>query len=83
MGANIRVVDRVAIIDGVKQLVGAPITTPDLRAGAAMIVAGLIAEGTTEISGVHFIRRGYEHIDSKLRQLGARVEWVSREVNDY
>ena len=83
MGANIRVVDRVAIIDGVNQLVGAPITTPDLRAGAAMIVAGLIAEGTTEISGVHFIRRGYEHIDSKLRQLGARVEWVSREVNDY
>ena len=83
MGANIRVVDRVAIIDGVKQLVGAPITTPDLRAGAAMIVAGLIAEGTTEISGVQYIRRGYENIDLKLRQLGAKVEWVSREVNDY
>lgn len=83
MGASIRVVDRVAIIDGVKQLFGAPITTPDLRAGAAMIVAGLIAEGVTEISGVQYIRRGYEHIDVKLRQLGARVEWVSREVNDY
>ena len=80
MGANIRVVDRVAIVEGVNHLVGAPITTTDLRAGAAMIVAGLIAEGTTEISATQFIRRGYENIDVKLRQLGARVEWITRET---
>ena len=83
MGANVRVVDRVAIIDGVDHLVGAPITATDLRAGAAMIVAGLMADGTTEIAGGQFIKRGYEHIDSKLRQLGAKIEWVSREVADY
>ena len=81
MGANIRVVDRVAIVDGVNRLVGCPITTTDLRAGAAMIVAGLIAEGTTEIGATHFIRRGYENIDVKLRQLGAKVEWITRETN--
>ena len=83
MGANVRVVDRVAIVDGVKQLVGCPITTTDLRAGAAMIVAGLIAEGTTEIGATQFIKRGYENIDVKLRQLGAKVEWISREVGNY
>jgi len=83
MGANVRVVDRVAIVDGVKQLVGCPITTTDLRAGAAMIVAGLIAEGTTTIGATHFIKRGYENIDVKLRQLGAKVEWISREVGNY
>ena len=83
MGANVRVVDRVAIVDGVKQLVGCPITTTDLRAGAAMIVAGLIAEGTTEIGATHFIKRGYENIDVKLRQLGAKVEWISRETGNY
>ncbi|MBQ2955418.1 MAG: UDP-N-acetylglucosamine 1-carboxyvinyltransferase [Clostridia bacterium] len=81
MGANIRVVDRVAIVDGVNHLVGCPITTTDLRAGAAMIVAGLIAEGTTEIGSTQFIRRGYENIDVKLRQLGAKVEWITRETN--
>ena len=80
MGANIRVVDRVAIVDGVSHLVGCPITTTDLRAGAAMIVAGLIADGTTEIGSTQFIKRGYENIDAKLRQLGARVEWITRET---
>ncbi len=83
MGANIRIVDRVAIVDGVERLTGAPVTATDLRAGAAMVVAGLIADGTTEISGVQYIRRGYEHIDAKLRQLGARISWLSREVKDY
>ncbi len=83
MGANIRVLDRVAIVDGVSHLTGAPVAATDLRAGAAMVVAGLIAEGTTEISGAQFIRRGYENIDQKLRQLGARIERISREVSDY
>ncbi len=80
MGANAHVEGRVAFITGVKQLVGAPIAATDLRAGAAMIVAGLMAEGTTEISGVHFIKRGYENIDQKLKQLGARVEWITRDT---
>ena len=83
MGANVRVVDRVAIVEGVNKLVGCPITTTDLRAGAAMIVAGLIAEGTTVIGATQFIRRGYENIDVKLRQLGAKVEWISRETGNY
>ncbi len=83
MGANVRVVDRVAIIEGVDHLVAAPITATDLRAGAAMIVAGLMAEGTTVIGGTQYIKRGYENIDAKLRQLGAKVEWISRETGNY
>ena len=82
MGANIRIVDRVAIVDGTDRLMSAPVTATDLRAGAALIVAGLIAEGTTEIANAHFIRRGYEKIDEKLRHLGAQVEWYTREVPD-
>ena len=82
MGANIRVVDRVAIVEGVDKLTSAPVAATDLRAGAALVVAGLIAEGTTEISNAHFIRRGYENIDKKLTQLGARVEWSTRESDD-
>ncbi len=82
MGANIRVVDRVAIVEGVEKLTSAPVMATDLRAGAALVVAGLIAEGVTEISSAHFIRRGYENIDKKLSKLGARVEWSVRE-SDY
>jgi len=78
MGANIRVIDRVAIIDGVKALSGVCVTATDLRASAAMVVAGLIAEGTTEIAGVKYIKRGYEHIDVKLRSLGAKIELLQR-----
>lgn len=73
MGAHIRVVDRTAIIEGVGQLYGAPVTTTDLRAGAALLVAGLMAHGTTEIYEPHFIDRGYEHIEDKLRALGATI----------
>ena len=82
MGANIRVVDRMAIVEGVDRLTSAPVAATDLRAGAALVVAGLIAEGTTEISNAHFIRRGYENIDKKLAALGAHVEWSARE-SDY
>ena len=78
----IRIVDRVAIVDGTDRLMSAPVTATDLRAGAALIVAGLIAEGTTEIANAHYIRRGYEKIDEKLRHLGAQVEWYTREVPD-
>lgn len=73
MGARIRVVDRVAMIEGVPQLYGAPVTTTDLRAGAALIVAGLMARGVTEIYEPEYIDRGYEHIEQKLRSLGADI----------
>ncbi len=73
MGANIRVVDRTAIIEGVPTLYGAPVTTTDLRAGAALLVAGLMAKGETEIYEPEYIDRGYEHIEDKLRSLGAVI----------
>ena len=76
MGAKIKVEGRVAVIEGVESLSGAPVTAPDLRAGAAMVIAGLAAEGTTEIDGVHYIERGYESIIEKLRGVGADIKSV-------
>lgn len=73
MGARVRVMDRVAIIDGVESLWGAPVYASDLRAGAALVVAGLMAEGVTEIGNVHFIDRGYEKLENKLSLLGAQI----------
>ncbi|MGN0453151.1 MAG: UDP-N-acetylglucosamine 1-carboxyvinyltransferase [Ruminococcus sp.] len=75
MGANISVEGRVAIIDG-QTLHGAPVKATDLRAGAALIIAGLVANGVTEVSGVHYIERGYEEIVDKLRALGADIKKV-------
>lgn len=76
MGGNAKIEDRVAIIEGVEKLSGAPVTATDLRAGAALIIAGLIAEGVTEISNVEFIDRGYEDIEHKLVGLGADIERI-------
>ena len=76
MGARIRVIDNTAIIEGVERLVGTSVHATDLRAGAAMIVAGLLAEGETTISGVAHIDRGYERLDHKLNLLGAMIERV-------
>jgi len=73
MGANIRIVGRTALIDGVTQLQGAPVICTDLRAGAALVVAGLMAQGVTEIYEPNYIDRGYEHIEKKLRSLGANI----------
>ncbi len=73
MGANVRVVDRTAMIEGVPQLIGAPVTATDLRAGAALVVAGLMAKGVTEIYDPEYIDRGYENFESKLRSLGADI----------
>lgn len=73
MGARVRVVERTALIEGVPQLFGAPVTTTDLRAGAALVVAGLMAKGVTEIYEPGYIDRGYEHIEQKLRSLGADI----------
>ena len=73
MGADISVEDRVAVVRGVRALDGAPVMAPDIRAGAALVVAGLAAKGETVISRVYHIDRGYERIEEKLRSLGAEV----------
>ena len=79
MGANSRVIETTAIITGVDKLVGARVSATDLRAGAALVIAALMADGVTEISGVGHLLRGYEHIDQKLRSLGAMIEHIRLE----
>lgn len=79
MGANIKVEGRVAIIDGVEKLTGAVVKATDLRAGAAMVIAGLVAEGTTEITNIEHIDRGYPHIEAKFRALGADIRRIECE----
>ncbi len=76
MGANIHVEDRVAIIEGTANLTGAVVKACDLRAGAAMVIAGLSAEGVTQIEDVQFIERGYQNIVGKLQALGADIRCV-------
>ena len=76
MGARIQVDGHLAIIEGVKKLTGAPIKACDLRAGAALVIAGLMAHGTTEVEGVGYIERGYEDIIEKLRGVGADIKSV-------
>ncbi len=79
MGASIKVEGNTAIVDGVKKLTGAEISAPDLRAGAALIIAGLAADGCTVIDDIQYIERGYEGLDEKLRQLGGQIERVACE----
>ena len=76
LGAKITVESRVAMIEGVKNLKGAKVSATDLRAGAAMVVAGLYAEGVTEIDNIKYIDRGYEDIEEKLSNLGASIERI-------
>ena len=86
MGANIKMVDgNVAIIYGVDRYTGAEIDAPDLRAGAALVIAGLAAEGYTTVSHIGYIQRGYERFDEKIRALGGLIEKVDseREVNKF
>ena len=75
MGASISYHDRTAMITGVKELFGSPVKAMDLRAGAAMIIAGLMAHGATEIYDIHHIDRGYENIVDKFKALGANIEY--------
>jgi UDP-N-acetylglucosamine 1-carboxyvinyltransferase len=75
MGANIQVDGKVAVFEGVETLHAAPIKACDLRAGAAMVIAGLVAEGTTQVEEIYHIERGYEDIVEKLRQLGADIRY--------
>ena len=79
MGANIKVEGNTAIIDGVEKLTGARVSAPDLRAGAALVIAGLAAEGFTVVDDIVYIQRGYERFEDKLRSLGAEIERVSSE----
>ena len=73
MGAQITVDGKVAIVEGVDHLKGAPVRALDLRAGAAMVIAGLVAEGTTVLEDIQYIERGYENIVEKLVDLGADI----------
>ena len=79
MGARIQIQGQTAIVTGVERLQGAPVTATDLRSGAALVLAGLGAEGITEVSGVHHIDRGYVAIEQKLRSLGADVDRLTIE----
>ena len=79
MGADIKVESNVAIINGVDHYMGARVSAPDLRAGAALVIAGLAAEGITVIDDIHFIERGYEEFPEKLSRVGAKIEKVSTE----
>lgn len=79
MGANIKVEGNTAIIDGVEHLTGATLNAPDLRAGAALVIAALAAEGITTIEDIVYIERGYEDFPQKLKSLGAMIEKVSEE----
>ena len=77
MGANIQVDGKVAVVEGVERLTGAPVKALDLRAGAAMLIAGLMADGITEVEEIHHIERGYSSLVDKLRSLGADIRKVS------
>ena len=76
MGANIKIDGRIAIVEGVKQLTGCEVKATDLRAGAAMILSGLVANGETIISEIHHIDRGYTRIEEKFNNLGANVQRI-------
>ena len=76
MGAQVEMAGATAVIDGVDGLLGAPVMASDLRASAALVLAGLKADGITEVSRVYHIDRGYEHLDEKLSELGAHIERV-------
>jgi UDP-N-acetylglucosamine 1-carboxyvinyltransferase len=80
MGADIELKGNVALVRGVKALRGAPVMATDLRASASLVLAGLVAEGETVIDRIYHIDRGYECIEEKLAQLGARIRRVPGHV---
>lgn len=79
MGASIRVESNIAIITGVDHYTGAQVAAPDLRAGAALVIAGLAADGITTVDDIHFVERGYEDFTEKLRGIGAQIERVDND----
>ena len=74
MGAKITIEGKAAVIKGVKKLSGAKVKSTDLRGGACLVLAGLAAKGTTEVTNIEYILRGYENLDKKLNSLGAKVK---------
>ncbi len=83
MGAKIKLDGRTAVIDGTKKLSGAQVRATDLRAGAALVIAALAAQGETRIGGIEHLERGYEHFVEKLSHLGASIEKVESDPSDY
>ncbi len=81
LGGHLRVSDRQVFIRGVKSYFGAPVDAPDLRAGAALILAGMAGDGETLLSGVHFIDRGYQRLEERLRSLGADIVRLEKPVS--
>ena len=79
MGADIKVESNIAIISGVKRYAGARVDAPDLRAGAALVIAGLAAEGITVVDDIYYIQRGYEALEEKLTKIGAKIARVEDE----
>ena len=79
MGASVKVEGNVAVISGVERFTGARVSAPDLRAGAALVIAGLAAEGITIVDDIYYIERGYENLDQKFQGLGAKIEKVASE----
>ena len=79
MGANVKIEGNSATIEGVNGFSGARVSAPDLRAGAALVIAGLAADGITIVDDIVYIQRGYERFEEKLRSLGAQIEKVSTE----
>lgn len=82
MGAKIRVEGNIAVVEGVKGFTGASVNALDLRAGAALVLAGLCADGYTTIDDIHYIQRGYEKFDEKLQSLGAAIEIVDNDRDE-
>jgi UDP-N-acetylglucosamine 1-carboxyvinyltransferase len=76
LGADISIEGPSAIVKGGRKLSGAPVMASDLRASAALVIAGLAAQGTTRVNRIYHIDRGYEQIDAKLRKLGARIQRI-------
>jgi len=81
MGAEVQIDGKTAVIEGVKSFTGAPVACSDLRAGAALVIAGLVAEGETTVEKIHYIERGYEDLIGKLRKLGADIEYLKAPID--
>ena len=83
MGAKIEAKGTTTVIEGVERLSGANVTASDLRAGAALVLAGLAAEGETVVRNIHFIDRGYENLEANLKSLGARIERIELDESSH
>ena len=79
MGACIKVEGNTAVISGVNSYNGASVSAPDLRAGAALVIAGLAADGYTYVDGIQYIQRGYEEFEQKIQSLGGMIERIDNE----